>query len=277
MTRAFMAPAPVFKRAPLRHGPKGFLNAGCWRIPERYFPGRKSRKRLKVRKNAEQTKCLLALFCEYRPCYVFSRRIGGTFRMIIIQDTLVSDEIFTECFCCDLSKCKGLCCIEGDAGAPLEKEEVPLLEKYYPQYKDYMTPEACRVVEEKGFYEVFPLDRSLTTPLMDGGGQCVYLARGADGVAYCAVEMAFRAGKIPFRKPVSCHLFPIRIQHYPQYDAVNYFRWHICRDACVAGRRKGIPVFRFLKEPLVARFGEEWYKQAEAVYEGVFAPRHRPG
>lgn len=190
--------------------------------------------------------------------------------MIVIQNTLVSDEIFTESFCCDLKKCKGCCCIEGDAGAPLEKEEVPLLEKYYPEYREYMTPQARKIVEEKGFYEVFPLDKSLLTPLV-GGRDCVYLTRGGDGIAYCAVEKAFREGRIPFRKPVSCYLFPIRIQHYPEYDAVNYFRWHICRDAEVSGRRRGIPVFRFLKEPLVFLYGEEWYAEAEAAYAGLFA------
>lgn len=201
--------------------------------------------------------------------------------MVSILNTLVSDEVFTECFCCDLQKCKGCCCIEGDAGAPLEKEEIPLLAKYYPIYKEYMTPQGREVIEngarqaQEGmrFYEVFPLDGSLLTPLINQR-DCAYLtSAGEDGVAYCAIEKAFREGKIPFRKPVSCALFPIRVQHYPEYDALNYFHWHICRDAERLGRRKGIPVFRFLKDPLTEVYGEEWYREAEAVYEAVFSPK----
>lgn len=189
--------------------------------------------------------------------------------MIAIQNTLVSDEVFTEHFCCNLSKCKGCCCIEGDAGAPLEKHERGLLEKYYPEYREYMCPQARQIVETNGFAEVYELDGSLVTPLVNHR-DCVYLTYGQDGIAYCAVEKAFREGRIPFRKPVSCYLFPIRVQHYPEYDAVNYFHWDICRDAEVAGRRKKIPVFRFLKEPLTECYGEEWYWEAEAVYKGVF-------
>lgn len=269
--------------------------------------------------------------------------------MIAIENTLVSDEVFTEFFCCNLQKCKGCCCIEGDAGAPLEKDEVALLAKYYPFYREYMTEEGRAVVEnrlapdrvdsrqairndnggnlpeeaclpegeglqqeenlsEAGdwpqeenllqkenlpqeensshagkkhaggkyvFYEVFPLDNSLLTPLINHR-DCVYLTpAGEDGIAYCAIEKAFMEGKIPFRKPVSCALFPIRVQHYPHYDALNYFRWDICRDAERLGKRKGIPVFRFLKEPLIDAYGEEWYKEAEAVYKAVFASGKR--
>ncbi len=205
--------------------------------------------------------------------------------MVAIQNTLVSDEVFTEHFCCNLQKCKGCCCIEGDAGAPLEKEEIPLLEKYYPVFKQYMSPEGRAVVEgsktglplETGhpegglkLYEVFPLDNSLLTPLVKGK-DCVYLTPpGEDGIAYCAIEKAFREGKIPFRKPVSCALFPIRVQHFPEYDALNYFHWEICRDAETLGRRKGIPVFRFLQGPLTETYGPEWFQEAEAVYQAVF-------
>lgn len=193
--------------------------------------------------------------------------------MIVIDNTLVSDEVFTECFCCNLSKCKGCCCVEGDAGAPLEQGEAEQLKRYYPEYSVYMTAEARRIIEETGvFAEVFPLDGGLVTPLVNRR-ECVYLTEAENGIAYCAVEKAFREGKIPFRKPASCHLFPIRIQHYPEYDAVNYFHWDICRDAEVSGKRKKIPVFRFLKEPLTEYYGEEWYRQAEAVYQDVFAPK----
>lgn len=189
--------------------------------------------------------------------------------MIAIQNTLISDEVFTEHFCCNLGKCKGCCCIEGDMGAPLEKNEHQLLEKHYSAFKEYMSPQAREVVEKKGFFEVCTFDNGFVTPLVNDR-DCVYLTYGEDGIAYCAVEKAFLEGRIPFRKPVSCHLFPIRVQHYPEYDAVNYFRWNICRDAEVLGRRKKIPVFRFLKEPLTLYYGQDWYAEAEAVYKGVF-------
>ena len=193
--------------------------------------------------------------------------------MIAIENTLVSDEIFTECFCCNLTKCKGCCCVEGDAGAPLEKDEAEQLEKYYPAYRPYLTEKARRIIDRNGvFAEKFPFDGSLVTPLVNGR-ECVYLTEAENGIAYCAVEKAFREGKIPFRKPVSCYLFPIRIQHYPEYDAVNYFHWDICRDAEVAGKRRKIPVFRFLKEPLIEYYGQEWYNQAEVFYQEVFAPK----
>lgn len=210
--------------------------------------------------------------------------------MVAIQNTLVSDEVFTECFCCDLQKCKGCCCIEGDAGAPLEKEEVALLAKYYPLYKDYMTQEGREVVERplvsgsilpdlvdardaanKTFYEVFPLDNSLLTPLVNQR-DCAYLTPPDEvGIVYCAIEKAYRDGKIPFRKPVSCALYPIRVQHYPEYDALNYSRWDICRAAERLGKRKGIPVFRFLEGPLTEVYGKEWFQEAEAAYKAIFS------
>lgn len=194
--------------------------------------------------------------------------------MIAIRDTLISDEVFTRYFCCNLNKCKGCCCIEGDAGAPLEKHEYKLLEKYYPAFKEYMSEQAREIVEKKGFFEIHTLDDSFVTPLVDNR-DCVYLTYGEDGIAYCAVEKAFRQGRIPFRKPVSCSLFPIRVQHYPEYDALNYFHWDICHDAEVTGKRKKIPVFRFLKESLTEYYGEEWYAEAEAVYKAVFEGKKR--
>lgn len=201
----------------------------------------------------------------HKTCWFAKRRI-----MIVIENTLVSDEIFTEKFCCNLKKCKGCCCVEGDAGAPLEEDEAAKLKEFYDDYKEYMTPKGREIIEKTGsFYDVFEPDGSLMTPLIDGR-DCVYISYGDDGMAFCAVEKAFREGKIPFRKPISCYLFPVRIQKYLEYDAVNYFRWNICRDAEVKGRREGIPVFRFLKEPLIERYGQEWYAQAEAVYKEVF-------
>ena len=203
--------------------------------------------------------------------------------MVAIDNTLVSDEVFTECFCCDLSHCKGCCCVEGDAGAPLEEAELELLDRYYPYFKPYMSEEGVAAVERLGeLFEVLPIDGSFVTPLVRHR-ECAYLVYDDNGMALCAIEKAFMAGALPikpgddpFRKPVSCHLFPIRITSYPDYDAVNYFRWDICKDAMRLGRKKGIPVFRFLKEPLLRKYGADWFAQAEAYYKTFIRRENAP-
>ncbi|MEG1497998.1 MAG: DUF3109 family protein [Bacteroidales bacterium] len=195
--------------------------------------------------------------------------------MIALEKTLLSDEIFTECFCCDLNKCKGCCCIEGDAGAPLEEEELPLLEKYFPIYKKYMSEAGLSALEKHGeLFDISLLDGSFLTPLIQGR-DCVYLTKEENGIASCAIEKAYLAKEIDFRKPISCHLFPIRIQTYPQYDAVNYFHWSICKEARILGKRKKIPVFQFLKEPLLRKYGQAWYKDVEMVYLQYFGEQNR--
>lgn len=201
--------------------------------------------------------------------------------MVAIDHTLVSDEVFSECFCCDLARCKGCCCIEGDAGAPLDEAELPLLERYYPYFKPFMREEGIEVIERLGeCFEVMPWDGSFVTPLINRR-ECAYLTYDREGMAWCAIEQAFRAGKLPippggdpFCKPVSCHLFPIRITAYEDYDAVNYYRWDICKDAPRLGRKKNIPVFRFLKDPLIRKYGQDWYDQADAYYNAyLFAKK----
>jgi hypothetical protein len=193
--------------------------------------------------------------------------------MFEIDKTLVSDEIFTENFCCNLAKCKGCCCIEGDAGAPLEKTELQLLEKHFAVFKKYMTVEGLLAVSALG--RLWDTQENqvgiggvehLVTPIINGS-DCVYLYKDTDGISKCAIEKAWAQGEIDFQKPISCHLFPIRITAHENYDAVNYFHWHICNDAVVKGREDEIPVFRFLKEPLIRKYGENWYKQAEQIYE----------
>ena len=180
--------------------------------------------------------------------------------MIEIDDKIVSADLLREYFACDLAACKGICCVEGNAGAPLEMDEVDTLEEEYPNYKPYMTPEGIRAVEAQGFM-VVDEDGDYTTPLVDDA-ECAY-AYTEEGITFCAIEKAFREGKTTFRKPISCHLYPIRIGDYGPYKAVNYHRWDVCRAAVELGRKKGVPVYRFLREPLIRKFGEDWYHELE--------------
>lgn len=178
--------------------------------------------------------------------------------MIIIDNTTISDDIKNVHFVCNLKKCKGACCVEGDAGAPLLEEEIGEIEDGLEEIKKYMTPEGIGVIENLG---VFDYDHAgdFCTPLVNGR-ECAF-TNFTDGVAWCAIEKAYDEGKIRFRKPVSCHLYPIRITHYETYDAVNYHEWPICRYALVHGRRLGVELYKFLKEPLIRRYGEMWYRE----------------
>lgn len=190
--------------------------------------------------------------------------------MVSIENTLVSDEIFEEYFCCDIAKCKGCCCIEGDAGAPLDEDELPILEKYFPVFKQFMQKEGLEEIERIGrLYDVLDFDKSYVTPIINKK-ECVYLVYDEAGFAWCAIEKAHMAGLIPFKKPISCHLFPIRISKYPHYEAVNYFRWDICKHAFRLGKKKNITVLEFLKEALIRKYGESWYDMAEAYYKEFY-------
>ena len=172
--------------------------------------------------------------------------------MIEIDDKIVSLDLLRECFACDLSRCKGICCVEGNAGAPLEIEEVATLEAQYETYKPYMPPEGIAAVERQGFM-VVDEDGDLTTE---------------NGVTLCAGERAFREGRCSFRKPISCHLYPIRVVRFSNGTlGLNYHRWEVCRPAVECGRRLGIPVYKALREPIVRRFGEEFYRALEAAEE----------
>ena len=185
--------------------------------------------------------------------------------MIEIEGKIVSADLLREKFACDLSQCKGACCIEGDAGAPLEIEEVDILEEEYENYKPYMTPEGIKAVEEQGFM-VVDVDGDYTTPLINGG-ECAFTCYDEKGSCYCAIEKAYRAGKVDFCKPVSCALYPIRVGDYGPYKAVNYHRWNVCKAAVLLGKKENLPVYKFLKEPLIRKFGEAWYAELEIAAE----------
>lgn len=183
--------------------------------------------------------------------------------MIEIDDKIVSADLLRECFACDIARCKGICCVEGNAGAPLEPEEVETLEREYPAYKPCMTPAGIEAVERQGFM-VVDNDGDLTTPLIDGA-ECAYTYR-ENGITLCAIEKAWQEGRTAFRKPISCHLYPIRLVRFSNGSTgLNYHRWEVCSAARDCGSKLGIPVYRALREPIVRRFGEEFYKALEAA------------
>lgn len=178
--------------------------------------------------------------------------------MIQIEDIVVSSDVLTEKFICNLEACKGECCIEGDAGAPVEKNEVAELEKVLPVIWNELSPEAQAVIKKQGVVYT-DQDGDLVTSIV-GNKNCVFTCYDEKGYCYCAIEKAYREGKCNFYKPVSCHLYPIRIENYGPYTAVNYHRWDVCKAAVVLGKLKGVPVYQFLKEPLIRKFGAEWYQ-----------------
>lgn len=180
-----------------------------------------------------------------------------------IDDKLISSEILTTRFLCDLERCKGICCVEGNAGAPLEAAEVDRLVDDYGEYKPYLTPEGIAAIERQGFF-VVDGDGDLTTPLVDDA-ECAFSCV-RDGITGCAVERAFLAGKTRFRKPISCHLYPIRLAVFRDGSiGLNYHRWSVCEGARRRGEKEGVLLYRALEEPLVRRFGREFFQQLEAA------------
>jgi hypothetical protein len=189
--------------------------------------------------------------------------------MIIIDNKLVSDEVIEEQFVCDLAKCKGGCCEDGDAGAPLENWEKKEVEKYYETIKPYMTKEGIAEVEKNGKFE-YDREFGWVTPTVNSG-ICAYGKKDAKGLIVCGFEKAYNEGKIGWKKPVSCHMFPIKISKSkvdPDMEYVNYEpREDLCAAACSLGRKLKMPVYIFLKEPLIRKYGEEFYEALEAVAE----------
>ena len=179
--------------------------------------------------------------------------------MLQIGDALVSLDVVERHFLCNLDACCGACCIEGDAGAPITEEEYRQLQELLPQLLDDLTPAAREVIARQGVAYVDE-EGDLVTSIV-GGKDCVFTCYGENGRCMCAIEKAFREGRIAFYKPLSCHLYPIRITRYPAFTAVNYHRWKICKAAEVLGRKEGVRVYRFLREPLIRCFGEAWYDE----------------
>ena len=185
--------------------------------------------------------------------------------MIQIKDTLISEDIFETCFVCDLGKCKGMCCVEGDAGAPLTHEEYEAIKDVLPEIWDDLLPKARELIEKQGIAYIDG-DGELVTSIIKGR-ECVFTYFDADGVCRCAIDNAFREGKISVQKPISCHLYPIRLRKYDDFTALNYDRWSVCRPALRLGKKTGIKLYQFLKEPLIRKFGEEWYQEVCQIAE----------
>lgn len=179
--------------------------------------------------------------------------------MLQIKDTLVSLDLAEQFFCCDIAQCKGECCIEGDAGAPVTDEEARRIEEVLPEIWNDMAPAAQREVKENGVSYIDSEGDRVTTIV--NGRDCAFTCYAPGGICMCAIEKAFREGRSAWRKPASCYLYPVRINRYPSFTAVNYHRWKICRSAEVNGRRLGIRAYQFLKEPLTEYFGREWYDE----------------
>lgn len=198
--------------------------------------------------------------------------------MFQIQDTLVSLDLAEEFFCCDLSKCLGACCIEGDAGAPVTPDEVEKIKESLPAIEADMLPRALEEVRRNGVAYTDE-EGDLVTTLLDGRN-CAFTCYGPGGVCLCALEKARREGRTSWLKPASCALYPLRLTEYPSFTAVNYHRWNICRDAVANGRRLGIRLYQFLEQPLTERFGAEWYAELKAnceLYLAETAKGNRPG
>ena len=186
--------------------------------------------------------------------------------MMKVGDILVSDDIKEVEFVCHLEKCKGACCVEGDLGAPLEESELVMMEEIQKNVRPYLTAAGIRAIEDQGAY-VLDEDGDYSTPTL-GGRECAYAHYDPQGILKCGIEQAYLDGKISFRKPISCHLYPIRITKKEDMEAVNYHQWSICTAACALGKSLQVPLYKFLKDPLVRKYGEAWYDLLVQQIEG---------
>ena len=177
--------------------------------------------------------------------------------MFHIEDTLVSLDLIECFFHCDLPICKGKCCIEGESGAPLEDNEFEILQKILPSIWNDLSPKAQKVIAKQGIGYIDVSGETVTS--LVAGKDCVFTCYNSNGVCGCAIEKAFNEKRIDFIKPISCHLYPVRVTQYKNYQAVNYNRWKVCRPAEIMGEKSQIPLYRFLREPLIRKFGEKWY------------------
>ena len=185
--------------------------------------------------------------------------------MFQLGRTIVSEDIIEKDFVCNLNACKGACCVQGDAGAPLDQEETEMLEELFPKIKPFLRKVSVEAIEAQGHY-IKTDSGKLETPLIDGK-ECAYAVFDENNKALCGIEQAFKQGEIEWQKPLSCHLYPVRIKEYSAFSAVNYHRWPICDDACTLGKELQVPVYRFVKEALIRKFGPEWFEDLEKAAE----------
>ena len=189
--------------------------------------------------------------------------------MIDIDGKIISSDVFSQKFVCDLSACKGACCVEGDSGAPLEKDEADLLKENFEKIKPFISPQGIEAINNHGTSVIDSYDGELVTPLIEGK-ECAYTVFDKDGTAKCGIENAYKAGEISFNKPISCHLYPLRLNKYQNFIAVNYHKWPICKPALTCGAKLNVKVYKFLKEPSVRKFGQEFYNKLEVVDNEFF-------
>ena len=183
--------------------------------------------------------------------------------MVEIEGKLISKDIFEKKFVCDLSACKGECCVAGDSGAPLTFEEIAILEDIYDEVKPYMTEEGIAAVDKQGVFYV-DVDKEPVTTLINDH-ECAFVNYDKNGIAKCSIEDAHRDGKVNWKKPISCHLYPIRTKELSEYEAMNYHGWDVCKPACECGSKLDVKVYKFLKEPIIRKYGSEFFEQLEAA------------
>ncbi len=184
--------------------------------------------------------------------------------MIEIDGKIINTEIFRRKFICDISQCKGTCCYDGDSGAPLEDDELDKLSDAFPAFEPYLSDEERNEINRQGLWVTDP-DGDIVTPIIRGC-ECVFSNHEEDGTWTCAIEKAFLDGKTSFRKPISCFLYPIRVTKFNRgEEALNFHEWSVCKPALELGEKHGTPVYRFLREPLIAKYGEDFFKALEEV------------
>ena len=183
--------------------------------------------------------------------------------LVELNDKLISSEIFERKFICDISACKGACCVKGDAGAPIEPDEIIKIANDLDKIKPFMRPElASKISKNNFYYSIYEGEQMVS---LNKGKECVFVTFDSNGTSKCSIEMAFREGKTSFLKPISCHLYPIRVKSFEEFEAINYEEWDICKKACELGENHNVPVFKFLKEPLIRAFGNDFYKELEVI------------
>jgi hypothetical protein len=183
--------------------------------------------------------------------------------MLQIGKTVISLDILEQEFCCDLQLCRGACCVEGDSGAPVTLEEAKQIKELYPQFEEYLSERNREEILKQGF-SLTDADGDLVTPLV-GNNECVFTFTDEEGNTRCAIEKAFFEKGIPFRKPISCHLFPIRVSEYKRFDAINYQQLEICKNGRICGVNNKTPLWQYLKEPLIRKYGKLWFHDLETA------------
>jgi hypothetical protein len=187
--------------------------------------------------------------------------------IVDIDDKLISTELFERKFVCDLTKCKGACCVEGDAGAPLAMDEIDILEEIYEDVKPFMRAEGIEAVAKSGVFYMDEWNEPATT--LVNNQECAFVYFDEQNITKCAIEQAYLAGKVSWKKPISCHLYPIRVKQLTNNIALNYEEWNICKPACACGEQLDVPVYKFLKEPLIRAFGAEFFADLEGIDQAL--------